>query len=164
MLEWAASGILGSLLGGLFRLAPEIIKWLDRVNERKHELAMFKLQTDLEKVRGEFRMEERYVDHGIAQLGAINTAFEQQGKSDERAWKWVASISALVRPGIAWLIFGMYAVFKFTALAYAVQSGVPWITVVESSWTQDDFTVLMMILTFYYVGRPLERYGSGNIK
>lgn len=43
-----ASGLLGSLFGGLFRLAPEIIKFLDRKDERRHELSMFTLQTDLE--------------------------------------------------------------------------------------------------------------------
>ena len=29
--------LLGSLFGGLFRLAPEFLKWLDRKNERDHE-------------------------------------------------------------------------------------------------------------------------------
>ena len=32
--------LLGGLLGGTFRLAPEILKWLDRKSERGHELAM----------------------------------------------------------------------------------------------------------------------------
>jgi hypothetical protein len=32
--------LLGGLLGGAFRLAPELLKWLDRKGERGHELAM----------------------------------------------------------------------------------------------------------------------------
>ena len=32
--------LLGGLLGGAFRLAPEFLKWLDRKGERGHELAM----------------------------------------------------------------------------------------------------------------------------
>ena len=32
--------LLGGLLGGAFRLAPEILKGLDRQGERGHELAM----------------------------------------------------------------------------------------------------------------------------
>ena len=32
--------LLGGLLGGAFRLAPEVLKWLDRKGERSHELAM----------------------------------------------------------------------------------------------------------------------------
>ena len=32
--------LLGGLLGGAFRLAPEVLKWFDRQGERGHELAM----------------------------------------------------------------------------------------------------------------------------
>ena len=48
MLEFAASGILGSIFGGLFRLAPEVLKFWDRKDDRKHELALYGLQIDLE--------------------------------------------------------------------------------------------------------------------
>ena len=74
MFEFIGSGILGSLFGGIFRLAPEILKFFDKKNERDHELKMFTLQTDLEKIRGEFRVEERYVDHNVSQLEAIKEA------------------------------------------------------------------------------------------
>lgn len=40
-----ASGLLGSLFGGLFRLAPEVFRFFDRKDERAHELKMFTLQT-----------------------------------------------------------------------------------------------------------------------
>lgn len=160
MIETLTGGLLGSIFGGLFRLAPEVLKWLDRVNERKHELEMFKLQTDLEKMRGEYRLEHRYVDHGIAQLEAINEAFVQQGKADAKAWKWVASLSALVRPGVTWLLFGMYMVFKAVSMSYAIDSGIPWRDFVLNTWTDDDFSMLMMILTFWYVGRSIERRQS----
>lgn len=157
MIETLAGGLLGSIFGGLFRLAPEVLKWLDRVNERKHELEMFKLQTDLEKMRGEYRLEHRYVDHGIAQLEAINEAFVQQGKADAKAWKWVASLSALVRPGVTWLLFGLYAAFKLITLYYAIGVSANWQEVFNTVWTSEDFSMLMMILTFYFVGRPIER-------
>ena len=32
--------LLGGLLGGAFRLTPEILKWIDRKGERAHELAI----------------------------------------------------------------------------------------------------------------------------
>lgn len=157
MIETLAGGLLGSIFGGLFRLAPEVLKWLDRASERKHELEMFRLQTDLEKMRGEYRLEHRYVDHGIAQLEAINEAFVQQGKADSKAWKWVASISALVRPGVTWMLFGMYVLFKLVTLNYAMAAGADWYDIVVESWTDNDFAMLMMILTFWFVGRPIER-------
>ena len=157
MLETLTGGLLGSVFGGLFRLAPEVLKWLDRKDERKHELAMFQLQTDLEKVKGEYRLEEKYVDHSIAQLDAINSAFEQQGKADAKAYKWVASLSALVRPGVTYILFGMYVIFKAAVIFYAFSNGENWKDVFLTTWTNEDFAMLNMILTFWFVGRAIER-------
>ena len=42
--------LLGGLLGGAFRLAPEILKWLDRKGERGHELAMQDKALEFEKL------------------------------------------------------------------------------------------------------------------
>ena len=48
MFEMLSGGILGSIFGGVFRLAPEVLKWMDKKNEREHELNMFKFQCDRE--------------------------------------------------------------------------------------------------------------------
>jgi hypothetical protein len=157
-MEFLTSGILGSLFGGLFRLAPELLKWLDRKNERSHELEMFRLQTDLEKLRGELKIEAKYVEHGTEMLDAIGKAFEQQGQAEARAWKWVASLSALVRPGVTYILFGMYVIYKFTLVIYAMNSGATWYELMHTSWTGEDFAMLNMILTFWFLGRTLEKY------
>ena len=157
MFEVLGGGLLGSIFGGLFRLAPEVLKWLDRKDERSHELKMFSLQTDLEKMRGEYKMEEKYVDFSKANIDAIGQAFKQQAEADKKAYKWVASISALVRPGITWLLFGLYTAVKIISVSYAVNSGLPAIQIMQEIWTPDDFAMLMMVLTFYFLGRPLEK-------
>ena len=162
MLEMLGGGLLGSIFGGLFRLAPEVLKWLDRKDERSHELKMFSLQTDLEKMRGEYRMEEKYIDFSKANVDAIGEAFKQQAEADKKAYKWVASISALVRPGITWLLFGLYTAVKIVTIMYAVNSGLPAIQVMQEIWTADDFSMLMMILTFWFLGRSIEKREPKN--
>jgi len=158
VIEMVGGGLLGSIFGGLFRLAPEVLKWLDRKDERKHELSMFTLQTDLEKVRGSFRMEEKYVEHSTEQLQAIQEAFKEQRQTAKEAGWFVSAISALVRPGITWALFGMYAVVKAAGLSIALASGAPWQDVVLKGWTADDFAMLNMVLTFWFVGRAIEKY------
>jgi hypothetical protein len=162
MFEMLGGGLLGSIFGGLFRLAPEVLKWLDRKDERSHELKMFSLQTDLEKMRGEYRMEEKYIDFSKANVDAIGEAFKQQAEADKKAYKWVASISALVRPGITWLLFGLYTAVKIVTIMYAVNSGLPAIQVMQEIWTADDFSMLMMILTFWFLGRSIEKREPKN--
>ena len=69
--------LLGGLLGGVFRLAPEILKWMDRNGERDHELAMQDKALEFEKLRGASRMAEigasadaagKYDAVGVAEL------------------------------------------------------------------------------------------------
>ena len=45
--------IFGGLLGGLFRLAPEVLKWLDRKDERAHELSMLDKEMAFAQIRAE---------------------------------------------------------------------------------------------------------------
>ncbi|NBW16839.1 MAG: hypothetical protein EBR82_53570 [Caulobacteraceae bacterium] len=158
MFDLLSGGLLGSIFGGLFRLAPEVLKFLDKKNERAHELNMFRLQTDLEKMRGEFRVEERYVDYSIQQLDTIKEAFKEQAETAKAAGWFVAGISALVRPGITWALFFMYATVKAAALVMAFQTGANWTEVVTQVWDEDDFGVFTMCLTFWFVGRSIEKY------
>ena len=158
MFELLGGGLLGSIFGGLFRLAPEILKFLDKKNERAHELSMFQLQTDLEKLRGEFKMEEKYVDYSIQQMDTIKAAFQEQAETAKAAGWFVAAISALVRPGITWALFFMYAAVKAAALVIAFQTGADWTEVVSKCWDEDDFGVFTMCITFWFVGRSVEKY------
>lgn len=162
MLEYFGSGFIGALLGGLFRLAPEVLKFFDKKDERSHELKMFTLQTDLEKIRGQFRMEEKYVDFSKTSLDAIGEAFKQQAEADSKAWKWVASVSALVRPGITWLLFGMYVTVKIVTVTYAINTDVAAIDIANQVWSEEDFAMLMMILTFWFLGRTIDKYHSSS--
>jgi hypothetical protein len=156
-MEFLTSGLLGSVLGGLFRLAPELLKQFDRVNERAHELKMFNLQTDLEKQRGAVVLQEKYVDYSTQQLQAIQEAFREQSKTASSSYLWVAALSALVRPLVTYVLFGMYVLTKTVIISYALLHNADWTTVLQANWTLEDFAMLNMILTFWFVGRTIEK-------
>ena len=158
MFDLLSGGLLGSIFGGLFRLAPEVLKFLDKKNERQHELSMFQLQTDLEKMRGEFKMEEKYVDYSIQQMDTIKAAFQEQAETAKAAGWFVAAISALVRPGITWALFFMYAAVKAAALVIAFETGAVWTEVITKVWDEDDFGLFTMVISFWFVGRSIEKY------
>lgn len=160
MIEFFTSGLLGSIFGGVFRLAPEVLKWLDRKDDRKHELAMYSLQVEVEKTKGEYKLQERYVDHSISQIDAIQAAFKQQSDDAGKSYPWVAALSALVRPMVTYVLFLMYIVFKIVTMCYAINTGAGWQEVVIKNWTADDFAMLNMILTFWFVGRSIEKRES----
>ena len=158
MLEFIGSGLLGSLFGGLFRLAPEVLKFFDKKEDRKHELSMLDKQLEFEKLKGSIRIEEKYVDYSVAELQALEAAFNQQAAADSKAYKWVASLSALVRPGITIIIFALYVAFKLTLLFNGIQTE-GWNNILML-WGNEDWAMLNLILSYYFINRSIQKYSK----
>ena len=116
MIELLGGGIFGSLLGGLFLLAPEVLKWMDKKNERAHELQMFTQQCQLETLRSSQKLaeigaqREATVDAGV--MDAFNSAIKQQADMVKDAGGWAASLSASVRPVMTYYLLVMYGAAK----------------------------------------------------
>lgn len=144
-------------IGGLLRLAPEFLKGLDRKNERAHELAMMQIEMQIVEKRMEHEMRRVDAAMTMAEMDAISAAVKEQGQTARAAGKFVAAISALVRPLVAYWFVLMYSAVKVVGMAMAVDAGGDWKEVLVSSWTADDMSILVMILSFFFVGRVYDR-------
>jgi len=163
MFDFLGGGIVGSLLGGLFRLVPEIIKFLDKKNERGHELSMFDKQCELEKVRGSQKLaeinaqREATVDSGV--MDAFNAAINQQTEMVKAAGGWVASLSASVRPVMTYYLLLLYGVFKTATMAIGYASGQPVPELLKDAWTGDDMTLRSGVVNYWILDRTLAKRG-----
>lgn len=144
-------------LGGLLRLAPEIIKGFDRKNERQHELAMMEVEIRIAEKRMEHEMRRVDAAMTMAEMDAITEAVKEQGQTARAAGKFVAAISALVRPLVTYWFVGMYSSVKVVGMMMAVAAGGDWKEVLINSWTPDDMAMLVMVLSFWFVGRVYEK-------
>ena len=149
--------LFGGLLGGLFRLAPEVIKLLDRKSERAHELALLQSEMEFAKVRGEIHMRQTEAVMTMAEVDAIGRAVEEQGKTARAAGKAIAAVSALVRPIVTYAFVGTYFLVKLAAYLLALDQNGDWRVVLLDLWNKDDMAILTLILTFWFVGRVWER-------
>lgn len=149
--------LLGGVFGGLLRLAPEVFKLFDRANERKHELALLNTEMEFAKVRGEIAMRQTEAAMTVAEMDTMTEAFKEQSATAQAAGKIVAGISALVRPTITYAFVGAYFLVKVAAYLLAVEQGGNWRDVISDLWTQDDVTIMFMIISFWFVGRIYER-------
>jgi len=153
--------LLGGLLGGAFRLAPEILKWFDRQGERGHELAMQDKALEFEKLRGAQRMSEI----GAASDGAWNTgvietlreAVAAQGRPS--GVKWADALSTTVRPVITYLFMALYCTAKGTAFFAALNGGAGWVEAVQAAWTGADQALWAGVLNFWFLSRTFEKAG-----
>ena len=151
--------LLGGLLGGAFRLAPEVLKWLDRQGERGHELAMQDKAIEFEKIRGAQRMAEIGASSEAAwNTGAIDALKESiiaQGQRSGVAWADALSIS--VRPIVTYWFMGLYCAAKITMFLAAINADVNWITAIQSAWTEGDQALWAGVLNFWFLGRVFDR-------
>lgn len=163
MLDILTGGVAGTLLGGLFRLAPEILKWVDKKDERKHELSMFEHQCTLELQRGNLKLDEiganhqANVDTGVLQ--AFNSAIESQTQMAVAAGGWAAKISASVRPVITYWVLLLWTLVHFWFAVTAYQSGQPALVVFHTMMTPDMSALVSGTINFWFLDRTLQKRG-----
>jgi hypothetical protein len=163
MLELLSGGIFGSLLGGIFRLAPEVLKFFDKKNERSHELLMFQRQCDLEQIRGQQKLAEigaardAAIDVGV--MDAFNAAINQQAEMAKAAGGWAAALSASVRPVVTyWVILLWSFVHLWFAWNAWLQGAAPR-EVFETMMTADFMALVSGTINYWFLDRTLKQRG-----
>lgn len=149
--------LLGSLLGGVFRIVPEVMKLWDAKNEREHELKMLGKEMEFAQIKGEISMREQETVLMGKELDAMTEALREQGETARASGQFISAISAAVRPLITYWFVTLYSIVKLASILMAIDAGAEWKEVLVSSWTTDDMALLMMILTFWFVGRVWDR-------
>jgi hypothetical protein len=149
--------LVGGLFGGLLRLAPELLKFFDRKNDRAHEAIMFDKEVEVTRLRMEAQMQHDRTSLDIASIEAIAVAAEEQGRTARAAGKFVAALSALVRPIVTYYFVILYSIVKTVGLWLLYTANADVGTILQHAWTQDDVAILSMILVFWFVGRVYDR-------
>ena len=151
--------LLGGLLGGAFRLAPEVLKWLNRKGERGHELAMQDKALKFEKLRGVQRMSEIGAGADAAwNVGAIETLREAVRTQGEKTGvRWADALSSSVRPVITYWFMALYCAAKTATVAAALTGGAGWGVAILYAWTEADQALWAGVLNFWFLGRVFDR-------
>jgi hypothetical protein len=163
MFDVLSGGILGSIFGGLFRMAPEVLKFFDKKNERQHELLMFTRQCELETLRGQQKLaeigaqREAAIDVGV--MDAFQSAIEQQATMVKAAGGWAASLSASVRPVVTyWILF----IWSFIHAWYAwtgFRTGLDPTEVFKLFMSPDFSALLAGTINYWFLDRTLKQRG-----
>jgi hypothetical protein len=163
MLDILGGGLLGSIFGGLFRLAPEVLKFMDRKNERLHELKMFEQQCQLEQMRGAQKLQEIGAQHGMAVdvgiLDAFKSALDQQTEMVKAAGGWVASLSASVRPVVTYWILLLWSFVHVWFAWNAWLQGMPPVEVFKTAMSPDFAALVAGTINFWFLDRALKARG-----
>lgn len=152
--------LIGTLLGGVFRMLPEVLKWLDRKDERKHELSMFDKQLSADKMRADAQQQalqtQSDMTMGQAELAAMIAATTAQ--ATQTGVKWVDALSSLMRPLITfWWVIVLYSVALVARFWVLVQAGTSNLDAVVLLWGADEKAIVASIISFWFVDRALRK-------
>lgn len=153
--------LIGTLLGGVFRLLPELFKFLDAKNDRAHELAMLDKQIEADKLKAQQAVDLTHAQtEGAATIEDIKAlAVAVQAQATQTGVRWVDGLNSLVRPILTfWWCLGLYTaalVADWWALVYL--SKVPMIEAALQVWGPDEKAIVASIFSFWFVDRALRK-------
>ena len=151
--------IISGVFGGVLRLAPELFKFLDAKNERKHELDMQDKALEFQKLKGDQRVEEittqGQADWNTGALDALKAAIQDQGTPS--GIKWIDGFSKLIRPLITlqWVVL-LYPSVIIATFIVAIQSGVPVLDAMNKAFGPEEKALVSFVVDFWFVGRVLQ--------
>jgi len=153
--------LLSGLFGGVLRLAPELLKFFDAKNDRQHELDMQDKALAFQQLTGSQQIQEMQVNAQLgiqtAQFNAMANAYSSQAQMAGAGGPFSAFISSLVRPVVTFFVFAMWAAHKIAIMVFAWHLTGDVIQVLMNNWDQDDTSMLTMIVSFWFVGRAIEK-------
>jgi hypothetical protein len=151
--------LLGGLLGGAFRLTPEILKWFDRKGERTHELAIQDKTIQLEQLRTQNEQITAQAKHEAAiktaELNTIQSAIHSQGTLTQIGW--ADALSKSVRPIVTYWFMALYCAAKTAAFMLALDAGDHFTSAIQQVWTESDQALWAGVLNFWFLGRVFEK-------
>lgn len=156
--------LLGGVTGGLFRLTPELLRWLDRKSERAHELAMFDRQLEADKLRSSLHVQEVQAAGQIAldgsALDALRDALKGQAEMAVAAGGAFAGLSASVRPVATYWLLALYGAAKAGAAAALVAAGSSVAAAAQVTWGEADMAMLSGVLNFWFLDRVIRKQAA----
>ena len=150
----AGSSILGGLLGGAFRLVPELFKFLDAKNERAHELAMQDKQLEFAKLQGDQKIQEAQIQQETVDIAALKDVLVAQAQPT--GFKLIDAINASVRPFMTYLLLCLYMSVKYTVGYSLYVAGADGVTIAKTLYTPDDQALFWGIANFWFLDRVIK--------
>ena len=147
------STVIGAIVGAVSRLAPEVMRYLDRHLDRRHELAMQEIMLRFEEKRPDGYKYAELAASGqdtVAMLDALKSSWADQFKTGRA---WLDAISILVRPGVTYALAILYITVKLAMLVAAWSGSMEW----AAAYGDADLSFMSGIMSFWFLDRQMSK-------
>jgi hypothetical protein len=147
--------LLGSLVGFISSLAPDIFSLIRDKKDKAHELQILDRQMELTKLGRSTRLEEIQITADAKEAEFIYQYTQKSGVS------WIDGFAGSVRPFLTYAFFALYAWVKFCA--YLVMRGSSdlanddIILSIVRLWSEQDETIFAAIISFWFGSRAFRK-------
>ena len=155
--------LLGTLCGGLFRMLPEIFKYLDKKDERKHELSMLNAQLEADRARSSLRIDELHAQQNYeeakGEITLLDKAVSMQGQLTGN--KFADACNTLMRPLITfWWCIVLYSAALISQFVVLVSRGTSTPEAIIALWGADEKAIVASVISFWFVDRSIRKLGK----
>lgn len=164
-----AETLVGTLIGGLLRLAPEGLRFWESSKEKTHELAMAQLNLQTMELQAKHQMDFRRMD-GDIQLAAADIQALVDGNKAQASMmlntgvQWLDALingmNAAMRPTLVYYYALMYALVKVAVFYTYLGDGVDWTASMKLLWNTEDSAVWASICSYVFLDRTLRHKKS----
>lgn len=165
-----------AILGFIAPFVPFLIKLLQSKMDYTQELRMFELRLKFAKAEHSMKLEEINAQADIAEATLLHKQPASYGiklldAAQYLGWsKWSLMIpfymfvfldfvSGMVRPGVTYAVVVFYMAYKWARfnLIEQVATSTTWAEQITRVWDQNDFNLLLMVLTYWFGNRIAKR-------
>lgn len=145
--------LIGSLLGFVGSLVPEVFKFLRDRSDQAHELSILDRQVDLMKLKHKLTLEEL---QAVGENQAMKILYQYPQKM---GIPWVDALSGSVRPLITYAFFILYMGLKVVQIygLWCTFQHTGWEMILGTIWGEEDQVLFATVISFWFGQRALMR-------
>ena len=174
--------IASAVFGFFAPFATELVKFFNKKQDNKQELALMQLQMTAAGQQHLYKMAEINAIADIEETKALQTPTHSYGiqmldaARDSKMSEWALTPSfllfvfldfftSLVRPMVTYAAFLFYAAVKWSQLELYSQVATSQADAILSVWSETDMSVVILVLSYWFGQRAVKAaFGNSNAR
>jgi|TARA_B100000131_G_scaffold303000_1_gene326661 hypothetical protein len=149
------SVLFSSALGFGSSFLPSLLKFAENRQKAKLEIQMMETKAKFAKELSSLKLKEAEQQALAQQAQSIYAHDETIQKANHS--KFVASLSASVRPVITYIMFALFCLVVVSQVVVAIQEGEETLKAIRDSFSEEAYMILSSTVSFYFGGRMVRK-------